>query len=268
MKTTHKIIKYLAIALAFAIIAGIFASLISLTNGFSGLSFTINGSKTDIDKVLDGNESSLLYIEIAASKVNIRSGDILSGVTDNEYIDIKTEGNKLVAVERDHSKIKVNESSYLDITVPLGMEFEKIVIITGAGDIYAEKLAAVEFKLRVGAGETVIDDLTVTKKADIEGGAGNLTVNNGIIADLDAEMGVGKAKMRAKLFGECDLESGVGSFELTLLGDKESYKFEISSGIGSVKVDGETVVGEKTLGNGPAEIDISCGIGNVDVVFE
>ena len=268
MKTTHKIIKYLAIALAVAIIAGIFTSLISLANGFSGLNFAFKGSKTDVDKVLGGSESSLLYVEIAASKVNIRNGKILSGVTDNEYIDIKTEGNKLVAIEREHSKVNVNEDTYLDITVPSGIEFEKIVVITGAGSIYAEELTAVEFKLSVGAGEMEIDDLVVTQKADMESGAGNLTVKNGIIANLDAEMGVGKAKIRAKLIGECDLESGVGSLELTLLGGKENYKFDVSSGIGSVKIDGETVVGEKTLGSGPDKIDVDCGIGNIDVVFE
>ncbi len=267
MKTTHKIIKYLAIALAVAVIAGIFAALMSLANGFSGIRFTFSGSKTEADKIFNGDEDSVLYIEIGACKVNIHEGDILSGVTDNEYIDVETRGNKLVAIEREHSNI-INEETYLDITVPEGYEFEKVVIFTGAGTVEAEALRAEKLELTLGAGEVTVDYLSVSKKADIEGGVGKLTVKDGEIYNLDAEMGVGKASIRAGVKGESDLETGVGDFELTLLGGKESYKFNASTGIGDCRIDGDKIVGEKTVGNGENVIDIDCGIGSVTVTFE
>lgn len=267
MKTTHKIIKYLAIALAIAIIAGIFGALVSMANGFSGIRFTFGGSKTNADKIFNGSEESILYIEIGASKVNIREGDELSGVTDNEYISIETKGNKLVAIESKHSSIK-NDETYLDITIPSDYEFEKIVITTGAGTVVAQALRAEKLELTLGAGEVTVDYLCVSKEADIEGGVGKLTVKDGVLHNLDAEMGVGKANIRASIRGESDLETGVGDFELTLLGGKESYKFDATTGIGSCKIGDEKIVGEKVIGSGDNKIDIDCGIGSVTVTFE
>ncbi|MBQ8623897.1 MAG: DUF4097 family beta strand repeat protein [Oscillospiraceae bacterium] len=267
MKTTHKIIKYLAFALAIAIIAGIVTSLMAVFGGLSGLNYSFSGSKTDAEKIFNGNEDSILYIEIAASKLNIHEGDALLGVTDDEYITVEVRGSKLVAIEKSHSAVN-KDDTYLDITIPADYVFEKIVIITGAGTVQADALRADKFDLTLGAGEVTINYLAVNKEADIEGGVGELTVKDGEINNLDAEMGVGKASIRASINGESDLETGVGDFELTLLGGKESYKFDASTGIGDCRIGDEKIVGEKTIGSGKNKIDIDCGIGSVNVYFE
>lgn len=266
MKTTHKIIKYLALAMAIMIIACICAAAVSLVGGFS-FGFSYSGSNTNVEKIFSGNEESVLYIEIAASKVKINDGAELSGNTDNEHIKVEVRGNKLVAIEQKHSAIKNNET-YLDISVPADMVFEKIVIKTGAGVVEASTLRANDLELELGAGEVMIDELVVLDEADIEGGAGEITVSGGDINNLDANLGVGEASIRAKLSGESDIEAGIGELKLTLLGNRDDYKIKVETGIGEFKVDNEKITGDKTVGNGSNSVEIDAGIGSVDVWFE
>lgn len=268
MKTTHKIIKYLAIAFAVMIIAGIASAVVSIAGGVGiGVGIGYIGSNTDPEKVFSGSEESVLYIEIAASKVKISDGAELSGNTDNEYISVEVRGDKLVATEQKHSAIKSNET-YLDITVPADMVFDRIVIKTGAGVVEASTLRAKDLELELGAGEVTIGELVVFGEADIEGGAGEITVSGGDINNLDANLGVGEANIRAMLSGECDIEAGVGELKLTLLGNRDDYKIKVATGIGEFKLDNEKITGDKTVGNGSNSVEIDAGIGSVDVWFE
>lgn len=267
MKDVHRIIKLLAYALAAAIIVGIISGVISLISGGVIVEHVFSGSKTNTEKIFSGNEESILYIEIAASKVTVHQGDILSGVTDNEYISVETRGNKLVAIEKNHPSVK-NNDTYLDITIPKDMIFEKIVIKTGAGLVEAEVLNTEDLELSIGAGRVSVDKLSVLDEADIESGAGELIVNDGTIYNLDAEMGVGKASIRAQFIGESDIESGIGELELILLGGKESYKIKADVGIGEFRFDGDVIVKDKTVGNGSNIMNVESGIGSVKISFE
>lgn len=266
MKTAHRIIRYLAIALAVAILAGICAAIVSVFNGFSiGVGFS--GSDVSSEKIFSGNEESILYVEIAASKVRISEGSALEGVSDNDYITVEVRGNKLVAIEQKHSAIKDNET-YLNITVPEDLVFDRIVIKTGAGVVNASALKAEELELELGAGEVIIDFIEVYDEASIEGGAGKITIDSGTINNLDAELGVGEANIRACLTGENDIETGVGELNLTLLGGKDSYKVKASTGLGGFKIDGEKLSDNKTFGNGSSVISVDGGIGSIDIKFE
>lgn len=267
MKNVHRIIKLLAFGLAALIVVGIISAAVSLLSGGFSLGYSFSGSKTDPEKIFSGSEKSVLYIDIGASKVTIRQGDALIGITDNEYITVEARGNKLVAVEKNHINSD-GDDTYLDITVPKDTVFEKIVIKTGAGVVEADALYADELELTIGAGKVTLDHLEVYGEADIEGGAGELSVKDGSINNLDAEMGVGKASIRAYLCGESDIETGIGELELTLLGAKENYRIKVSTGIGEFRLDGDVIKGDKTVGNGKDVVKIESGIGSVKVSFE
>ncbi len=267
MKNVHRIIKFFAYALAALIIVGIIGGVISLLDGGIELGYSVSGTKTDAENIFESEEESILYIEIGASKVIIREGDILSGVTDNEHITVETRGNKLVAIETRHSSVE-NDDTYLDITIPSGLVFEKIVIKTGAGFVQASTLSCEDFELTLGAGKVTIDYLAVYNEADIEGGAGEFIVKDGEIHNIDAEMGVGKASIRAKLSGESDIESGIGELEIVLLGSRDDYKIKATTGIGEFRLDGDVIIGDKTIGDGESKVSVNNGIGSVKVNFE
>lgn len=268
MKTTHMIIQYAALALAILIIVSICGAIALLVGGVSsGISLGKMGSDTKAQDILSNNKDSILYIEIASSKVRIHEGDSLMAVTDNEYITIETQGNKLVAIEGKHKPI-VNNETYLDIQLPSGFIFESVVITAGAVSLEADcDILADNFDLALGAGEVVLDRLVVIKEASIEGGTGSVIIKDGVVMNLDAELGVGNAELCLKIGGESDIEAGIGNVKLDLLGGRDSYELDISTGIGEATLDGKKLSHDEEIGNGENELSIDCGIGNVEITF-
>ena len=104
-------------------------------------------------------------------------------------------------------------------------------------------------------------------EADIEGGAGRITVSGGAMEDLELEMGVGQLNLTSALTGNCKLDLGVGESNITLIGSKEDYKLDLEKGIGSITVDGTSVSDYGSSGNGANRVDISGGIGAIHVRF-
>ena len=69
------------------------------------------------------------------------------------------------------------ENAVLTIYVPVGTVFENVNITTGAGRLTVDNLSAETIDFELGAGEVSIGSLVATKSADIEGGAGRITVS-------------------------------------------------------------------------------------------
>ena len=160
------------------------------------------------------------------------------------------------------------ENAVLTIYVPVGTVFENVNLTTGAGRLTVDKLSAATIDFELGAGEVSIGTLVATKSADIEGGAGRITVSGGALENLDMDMGVGELNLTSVLSGECKLDMGVGESNITLIGNKDDYKLDLEKGIGSISVDGKDVSDFGSSGNGTNKVDISGGIGAINVRFE
>ena len=55
---------------------------------------------------------------------------------------------------------------------------------------------------------------------------------------------------------------------ITLIGNKDDYKLDLEKGLGSITVDGKDVSDFGSSGNGTNKVDISGGIGAINVRFE
>ena len=160
------------------------------------------------------------------------------------------------------------EKAVLTIYVPVGTVFENVNITTGAGRLTVDNLSAETIDFELGAGEVSIGSLVATKSADIEGGAGRITVSGGALKNLDMDMGVGELNLTSAFSGECKLDMGVGESNITLIGNKDDYKLDLEKGLGSITVDGKDVSDFGSSGNGTNKVDISGGIGAINVRFE
>ena len=160
------------------------------------------------------------------------------------------------------------ENAVLTIYVPVGTVFENVNITTGAGRLTVDNLFAETIDFELGAGEVSIGSLVATKSADIEGGAGRITVSGGALKNLDMDMGVGELNLTSAFSGECKLDMGVGESNITLIGNKDDYKLDLEKGLGSITVDGKDVSDFGSSGNGTNKVDISGGIGAINVRFE
>lgn len=269
MTTTQKIIKYLAIALAISIVVSIISAVLG---GIYGLATVLGlrksksiGELKAID--FENSEIATLDINVNFTNLTIKVGETLKAETNNSNINCKQNYQNLQINEKSRNWFANNNEGDLIVYVPKNTEFETVRINAGAGKITIQNINAKELVLNLGAGNTEISSLYVSRKCNIDGGIGKLSILSGTINNLDLDIGIGQTDLIAAINGKSDIDSGIGKLNIELLGNKEEYKFKINKGIGAIKVDGEEMADNQILGNGKNYINIDGGIGKIKVDF-
>ena len=270
MTTFQKVIKYLAIAFAIFLIVTIIGGILSAIGLFGGF-ITGDAVTEDMQTYSVNTGIRILDIEINAADLYIKEGEAFS--VESNLKNLKVDDNNGRLTIKDLTKNKrfggySYENAVLTIYVPVGTVFENVNITTGAGRLTVDNLSAETIDFELGAGEVSIGSLVATKSADIEGGAGRITVSGGALKNLDMDMGVGELNLTSAFSGECKLDMGVGESNITLIGNKDDYKLDLEKGLGSITVDGKDVSDFGSSGNGTNKVDISGGIGAINVRFE
>lgn len=160
------------------------------------------------------------------------------------------------------------EHSMIKLTIPTDYSFEKIQITTGAGEVYADKIQTARLQIKMSAGEFHIKDLFVSESCNIDGGAGEIWIDNGSIHNLSMNFGAGEVHIHTAITGNSKISAGVGELHLALLGNPNDYSATISKGIGHCRISGFTNSHSGTYGDGPNKLRISGGIGEIHVSVE
>ena len=274
MTTAQKVIKYLAIAFAIFLTVSIIGGILSAVGFLGGLFSDDDAAWNDVigetKTYTFTSEISDLNIQINAADFYIKEGNSFSIESNLKNLEVDEKNGCLTL--KDLTKIKLNgsnayENAVLTIYVPAGMAFDNVNIKTGAGRFTVDSLSAATIGFELGAGDVTISKLIAEKSANIEGGAGRITISDGAIKNLDLEMGLGQLNLTSALTGDCNLDSGVGEMNVTLLGSKDDYELDIEKGIGNITVDGKNVTDFGSSGNGANEVDIHGGVGAINVRF-
>lgn len=268
MTEFQKIIKYLALGLAallsVSIIGGLLSALAGLTYIFSGGDDVVGEMQSY--EVEDGQILSL-DIDLSGASLRIETAQSFAVESNHKYITVKSEDGRLRIRETKRLFAASPEGVTVIVSIPEGFVFDEVSIDTGAGTVDIEALAADVVELSLGAGRANIRDLTANTRAEIDGGAGELTIDGGKLCRLDLDMGVGKLTLKSRLEGKCVLDYGVGETRLTLLGSREDYKIKLDKGIGDATLEGEQMNDDSVYGSGENFIDIDGGIGAIRIDF-
>ena len=249
MTSFQKIIKYIAIAiaifLAVSIVGGALSMLGLFGNFFGGNAVTKDATTYDVS-----SDINTLKVEINAADFQVKQGETFSVESNLKHLTVNDKNGVLTIKETKKFSGKYT-NAILILYIPAETKFENVNLTTGAGRLTIDKLSADTLDFELGAGEVFITHLIATLSADIEGGAGKITVSDGTVNNLDLQMGVGQLNLISALTGECELDLGVGESNITVLGNKDDYKLDIEKGIGNITV-----------------IEITGGIGAINVKFE
>lgn len=235
------------------------------------LAFLLTGCGKDVvpDEVKTytvGADIGRLEVRINAADFIIKEADAFSVESNLKHLTV-SDGNGVLRIVENTKNAKKYEDAMLTLYVPAGTVFRSAEITTGAGRLTADVLSAEALELTLGAGEVRIEYLEATREADIEGGAGAMTIADGSLRDLELEMGVGELNLTAALMGDCELRFGVGESNLTLLGSRDDYRVEVEKGIGGITVDGEPVSERGAIGSGANHVEVEGGIGAINLRF-
>lgn len=269
MTTTQKIIKYFAIALAFGLIFGILSCIMfglsQISSYFSDKDSYIQENLKEMN--IDNKDVSVLDIDIKYANLVIKTGDALRAETNNKYITTSQKNNKLIIKEKKHNIFK-NDKSELIVYIPEDFILDGVSIDAGAGKIEINDLSTKILEFDLGAGKTDITNLTVLGSAEIDGGAGEINIKNSSINNLDLDTGVGKCTLSSELIGKNEIDVGVGELDITLLRNKADYRIIAEKGIGSIKLDKEDIKSNQYYGTGENTIDISGGVGSINIKYK
>ena len=216
------------------------------------------------------SEIHSLDIQIGAADFIIEHGDRFSVESNLSYLSVSERNGVLAIIEENQNQIGITDyaDAVLKLCVPSDIVFESVAITTGAAKLTVDSLSANYLELELGAGKVLFGCLNAYTDADIEGGAGQVTIESGTLSNLTLETGIGEFDLTAALLGNSDLNFGVGKSSLTLLGSKDTYTVDIENGLGNITVDGKTVTEFGSSGNGQNHIRIEAGVGTVDIVFK
>ncbi len=266
MTNFQKVVRYIAIGLAALLAVSIIGGIISVVGYFGGFMFN-DATTEDMKTYTISSEINSLYVDINAADITVKQGDTFSVESNLKHLTVKDDDG-LLSVKETKTLFKNYNNATLIITIPTDTEFDKAELKTGAGRLTVDTLCAEVLDCEFGAGEVKIDSLSASDEADIDGGAGKITISGGSINNLDFDMGVGQLNFTSRLMGECDLDLGVGESNITLLGTKDDYTLDIEKGLGNITVDGDNISNTSGLGNGQNKVDMSGGIGAINVKFE
>jgi len=266
MTTLQKVIKYLAIAFAIFLAVGIIGGLLSTVGIFGGL-FSGDAVLEDVKTYSVSAEIHNLDIEINAADLYIKEGDAFSVESNLKHLKVE-ENSGLLTIQETKKFTGTYNGAVLTVYVPAGTVFDNVNLTTGAGRLTIGNLSSGTLDFELGAGDVSVDSLVATKSADIEGGAGRITIVGGALKDLDLDMGVGQLNLTSALTGNCQLDLGVGESNITLLGSKEDYKLDLEKGLGNISVDGVNVSDYGSSGNGTNKVEINGGVGSINVEFK
>lgn len=267
MTTGQKIIKYIGIALAIALIVSIVSGVLKLLGLISFVS-EVDGTTEDMKGYTVSEQIDELNIQIAAAEFTVTTGEEWMVESNLKNLTVKSDDGCLTIKERKHATINYNGKAILNIVIPEDVVFEKVNITTGAGKVSMDTLSADKLYMELGAGKVDIKELNAYRESSIESGAGSVSIMSGVLNDLDMEMGVGEMNFTGSLTGESEINHGIGSANLTLTGDESDYRIEVEKGIGSIKIDGQNMSNDTVYGTGYNEIEVNGGIGEIKISFE
>lgn len=268
MSTLSRVIKYLSIVLGLYLVYMMISGITSLVYDIK----VYKDSNNDVSKNIELKEDYIKWydsidIDLGYSDLEIYdSNNDFKIEVSNDNIKYYEKDNKFIVRDMSGINIKIKNRNVVKLYIPTTRNINLLDIDMGSGKLYIDRINANYIDLELGAGSTIINDINVLK-FDIETGAGVLDINNGIIKNMDLELGVGKSNINAILRGNNKIELGVGSSNINLNDIIDNYTLKIEKGIGSIYVDDKEIKNNTTYGNGDNLIEISGGIGSINVRF-
>lgn len=265
MTSIQKIIKYCAIVFAVFLTVSIIGGIVGV---ISSVSFFVGDDISgDMQKYSISGNIKNLDLDINASSLKIVCGDRFGVESNHKDLLVREKEGKL-SISEEKMGLRNYAKAKLIVTIPENSIFEDVAISTGAGKVSVDTLCANTIYLNFGAGEVDIKHLSALSRAEIDGGAGELTIRGGELHNLNMDMGIGELNLESRLTGKSKLDYGIGETKLSLIGKKEDYQIELDKGIGSANLDGKAMSDDSIYGDVENRISIDGGIGSIKILFK
>ena len=155
--------------------------------------------------------------------------------------------------------------------VPEGYHFENTSLDLGAGSLSVEELQTGALEANVGAGKMAFGTLDADQ-ITLDCGAGQMTVEELSSRVAEVSVGMGSVRLNGDVTERLDGECSMGELKLTLAGMQTDFDYDLSCGMGELKVGDDSYNGlaqEKQINNNASKnMELECAMGSVVVEFK
>lgn len=153
------------------------------------------------------------------------------------------------------------------LTIPEGMTLAEADLALGLGSADLSNIAVQDLTVKSDLGDVSLWSLALDQ-ADLTLELGSLTVDGGSLSDhLTAQCQLGDISLYGDYEGDLDLDTEMGSVEFYTELPRSSYRWDLSTGMGEVSIDG-TELGQNVSGGSSGHtLIVSSGMGDVDISF-
>lgn len=203
-----------------------------------------------------------LDISMSAGSLTFVVGDAFDIRYDSSVIEVEYNADS-VSIENAHSHPTASERRRMDVTVtvPDNYMFEDVDIEMGAGKMIVHSLRTNALDLELGAGSGTFDNIIVTGSAEIQEGAGELSIKGGSLHNLTLQCGAGATRVTAALTGTSSISAAVGAVDLKFDGSESDYTVNFNMGLGACYYNNDKISRSGSFGSGPNTVNINGGFG-------
>lgn len=241
----------------------------------------IETSSDELIKISEARKVSEIVLKLGAGEFVIReSADDAIAITEGEKLRVSTKltGETLTIQAKPQKKrwfdwSESNEAGRLEIYLPK-KQYEGLKIEMGAGELeFVSALETGNLNIKIGAGELDAENITADSvRAEI--GAGSLEINRMKADTLYVDVAMGACEVEKAEARDMDIHVAMGETAIGVIGSEQdaSYRIECEMGevqIGSKRISGMGSERQQSAGaNAKLDIDVECGMGEVDISFK
>lgn len=266
----------------------------SFLNMVDNNEFTISGGNTVHFGVMENDEKEYedrdysfpaeaidkLELDIGASMLEVKYEDV-----DQYQVQVRQSKRGYIYCEEDEDTLNIEsgiESSAFNLgeekgnkiilTIPKDAKLREIELTLGAGSCTGDKLCADAIFVEVGAGSLKVDKLKAEKTMELTVGAGNIEVDKIEAGQLELECEAGRCYAKKVITkADIDLSCDAGYVYMGLQAAEESYNYDLSCSIGSLKIAGQQHSGidfsKETDHGADRELTAECDVGAIEIDF-
>lgn len=261
---------------------------------------TLDGTEISSNKLTGTYNKSFPADDISNLNIEILYGNIEIIDSGSEYIDVSIDAPntfKYTCEEKNNTFNLIDKTNFdiigrvlpedvnITIAIPKGKHFSEADITSDASPItLSHELSAKNIDIDVKAGSIYASSLTAEEEVDIDVDAGKVEIDNLYAQNSDITCKVGEVTVNGKIEGDVSAECDMGRIRMELAGVVEDYNYEVSCGLGRVELNGESYSSyvrkshnnrdddhdddESYIDNNAKwDMDLECGVGEIDVTF-
>lgn len=135
-----------------------------------------------------------------------------------------------------------NWAGSITLYVPEGYTWEAANLELGAGRLTVETLQTGTISANVDAGQMIFEQLTADE-ADLECGMGQLIVHELNSRSVDANVSMGDLQLTGDVTESITGECGMGSLTLQIAGSQSDFNYDLECGMGELRIGDDTYSG-------------------------